>query len=74
MREPFRADPRRRAALEFFAMRDPSSPSQRSALGAQTTAFADRRFERLLEIIKRLAREKAEKKRKALEESGGGAR
>jgi serine/threonine-protein kinase PknK len=56
-REAFRADPRRREALEFAAARDQSSPGTRTVLGAQTTAYADRRFERLLEIIKRLARE-----------------
>jgi transcriptional regulator with GAF, ATPase, and Fis domain/tetratricopeptide (TPR) repeat protein/predicted Ser/Thr protein kinase len=56
-REAFRADPRRREALEFAAARDQSSPGARTSMGAQTTAFADRRFERLLEIIKRLARE-----------------
>jgi len=55
-REAFRNDPRRRKASDLAEASAPGE-SKRSALGVQTTAFMDRRFERLLEIIKRLARE-----------------
>ncbi len=56
-REAFRNDPRRRKASDLAEASAPSSLPARSTLEAQTTAFLDRRFERLLEIIKRLARE-----------------
>ncbi len=55
-REAFRHDPRRRRASDLAEASAPGE-AKRNALGSQTTAFMDRRFERLLEIIKRLARE-----------------
>ncbi|HEX6244447.1 MAG TPA: sigma 54-interacting transcriptional regulator, partial [Polyangiales bacterium] len=56
-RDAFRADPRRRKVLELAQVERRESPS-RTGAGAGLSQSADPRLVRLLEILKRLARER----------------